>query len=64
MEEIDHATTFGSLRVTESGHVAHLVTVSKENKMSDLAELVKLAKKLALSSDEAKASVKEQQNHQ
>ena len=47
-----------------SGHTAHLATVPKENKMSDLAELVKLAKELGLSGEEAKAFVKEQQDHQ
>ena len=64
-KKFDHATTFGSFRVSDlSGHTAHLATVPKENKMSDLAELVKLAKELGLSGEEAKAFVKEQQDHQ
>ena len=63
-KKFDHTTTFGSFRVSDlSGHTAHLATVPKENKMSDLAELVKLAKELGLSGEEAKAFVKEQQDH-
>ena len=59
-KKFDHATTFGSFCVSDlSGHTAHLATVPKENKMSDLAELVKLAKELGLSGEEAKAFVKE-----